>query len=52
MSRILLEVGSEYTHEFLKGARSQLEKMRRYFLVPEFELEPNVYVKSPATGLN
>jgi len=44
-TRILLDVGGEYTQEFLKGARTQLEQMRRYFLVPEFELEPQVYVK-------
>jgi len=43
-SKALLEVGNEYTREFLKGARSQLEDMRRYFLVPEFELEPQVYL--------
>lgn len=43
-TKALLEVGNEYTHEFLKGARSQLEDMRRYFLVAEFELEPQVYL--------
>ncbi len=43
-TKALLEVGNEYTHEFLKGARSQLEGMRQYFLVPEFELEPQVYL--------
>ncbi len=43
-TKALLEVGNEYTREFLKGAREQLEDMRRYFLVPEFELEPQVYL--------
>lgn len=44
-SRILTEVGSEYTREFLKGAEHDLEEMRRRFLVPDLELKPAVYVQ-------
>ncbi|HKW67986.1 MAG TPA: mechanosensitive ion channel family protein [Terriglobales bacterium] len=44
-SKILLEVGKQYTHEFLEGAQAQMRRMQRYFLVPEFELEPTVYLQ-------
>ncbi len=44
-TKILLAVGNEYTREFLKGAQAQMRRMQRYFLVPEFELEPTVYLK-------
>ncbi len=44
-SEILLEAGSEYSKEFLQGAQQQLEQMRRYFLVPSFELKPQVYLR-------
>lgn len=43
--RILLEAGRQYTREFLQGARQELDAMRRHALVPEFELEPTVYMK-------
>ncbi|HZQ25031.1 MAG TPA: mechanosensitive ion channel family protein [Terriglobales bacterium] len=43
-SKILTSVGGQYTKEFLKGAQEQMERMRQYFLVPEFELKPNIYV--------
>ncbi len=42
---ILLKAGTEYTQEFLEGAQAQLDEMRRYFLVPSFELKPQVYMK-------
>jgi len=44
-SQILLDVGNEYTREFLQGAEAQMEEMRRYFLVPSLELNPNVFLK-------
>lgn len=44
-TEILTQVATEYTHEFLEGARQQLERMQQYFLVPDFELKPQVYVK-------
>ncbi|MBV9144544.1 MAG: mechanosensitive ion channel family protein [Acidobacteria bacterium] len=45
LSDILKDVGREYTQEFLKGAQQQIEKMQRYFMVPRFEVEPDVYIK-------
>lgn len=45
MSEILTEVGGEYTKDFLQGAEAQLEQMRRYFLVPSFDLKPTVYLQ-------
>jgi small-conductance mechanosensitive channel len=44
-SEILVQAGGEYTREFLKGAESQLEQMRRNSLVPEFDLKPTVFLK-------
>ncbi len=44
-SEILQEAGAEYSKEFLQGAQQQLEEMRRYFLVPWFELKPQVYMR-------
>ncbi len=44
-TNILLSVGRDYTKEFLEGAQSELEQMRKYFLVPSLELKPNVYMK-------
>ncbi len=44
-SQILLDVGSEYTKEFLEGAQASVEQMQRYFLVSNFELKPQVYMK-------
>jgi len=43
--KILTEVGSEYTKEFLKDAQRELEDIKRKFLVPKVEFEPMVYVK-------
>lgn len=44
-TKILIDVGKQYTREFLEGAQSQMRRMQRYFLVPDFELEPSVYLK-------
>jgi small-conductance mechanosensitive channel len=44
-TNILVAVGKDYTHEFLQGAQAQMKRMQRYFLVPEFELDPTVYLK-------
>lgn len=44
-TRILVEVGKQYTREFLEGAQAQMQRMKHYFLVPDFELEPTVYLK-------
>jgi small-conductance mechanosensitive channel len=49
--RILTEVGSEYTREFLKNAEHDLEQMRRQFVVPHLELKPVVYVKVTSNWL-
>ncbi len=50
-SKILTDVGGEYTREFLPGAQEQLEEMRRYFVVPSIELKPVVYVKVTSNWL-
>ncbi len=50
-SKILTDVGGEYTREFLQGAQEQLEEMRRYFVVPSIELNPVVYVKVTSNWL-
>jgi small-conductance mechanosensitive channel len=49
--RILTDVGSEYTREFLKNAEHDLEQMRRQFVVPHLELKPVVYVKVTSNWL-
>jgi small-conductance mechanosensitive channel len=50
-SQILLDVGGEYTREFLQGAQAQLDAMREAFLVPAFELKPNVFMKVTSNWL-
>ena len=50
-TKILLDVGGEYSREFLTGAEAQLREMERYFVVPAFELKPNVYVKVTSNWL-
>jgi small-conductance mechanosensitive channel len=45
MSDILRSAGHSYTQKFLAGAQQQLERMQRYFMVQNFELHPDVYVK-------
>jgi hypothetical protein len=42
---ILTQAATQYTQEFLQGAQQQLARMQEYFLVPDFELKPQVYVK-------
>jgi small-conductance mechanosensitive channel len=51
-SQILLDVGGEYTREFLQGAQEELEAMRQAFLVPAFELKPNVFMKVTSNWLD
>lgn len=41
---ILLEAAGQYTREFLDGAQAQIQQMRQYFLVPDFELKPQVFM--------
>jgi hypothetical protein len=40
----MLNAGTRYTQEFLGGAKQQLRRMQQYFLVPDLELEPQVYL--------
>jgi len=44
-SEILREVGNDYTKEFLEGAQHELEKLRKYFLVPAMDVKPTVFLK-------
>lgn len=44
-SKILTEVGEQYSREFLQGAQQQLEEMRKYFLVPSMDVKPSVFLK-------
>ena len=44
-TEILLNAGHTYTKEFLQGAQRELEQMQRYFLVPDLELKPQVYIQ-------
>jgi small-conductance mechanosensitive channel len=44
-TEILTDVGGNYSHDFLQGAEEQMKQMQRYFLVPSFELKPQVYIK-------
>jgi small-conductance mechanosensitive channel len=50
-TRILTDVGGEYTKDFLQGAQREMEQMQRYFLVPKMEVEPQVYVKITSNWL-
>lgn len=43
--QILIDAGSEYTKEFLKGAQREIEQMQRYFVVSNMEVKPQVYMK-------
>lgn len=43
-TRIMSDAGTEYTREFMQKAEHDLEQMRHSFLVPSFELKPQVYV--------
>jgi small-conductance mechanosensitive channel len=44
-TKILMDVGGQYTEAFLKDAQRELDEMKRKFLVPKLEFEPMVYVK-------
>lgn len=50
-SRILTEIGGQYTREFLKNAQHDLEVMRKQFLMPQLKLEPEVYLKVTSNWL-
>lgn len=50
-TRILTDVGSQYTRDFLQNAEHDLEQMRHQFLVPQLELKPVVYVKVTSNWL-
>jgi hypothetical protein len=43
-TKIMLSAGTRYTKDFLSGAKEQLGRMQQYFLVPDIELEPQVYL--------
>lgn len=49
--KILTDVGTQYTREFLQNAEHDLEQMRHQFLVPQLELKPVVYVKVTSNWL-
>ena len=51
VTRILTEVGAEYTKQFLQTAQRELDQMKRQFLVPKLEFEPNVFVKVTSNWL-
>jgi small-conductance mechanosensitive channel len=44
-TKIMTDAGNNYTQEFLSGAQQQLHRMQQYFLVPDFEVKPQVYLK-------
>ena len=44
-TKIMTDAAGRYTEEFLKGAQQQLHRMQQYFLVPDFEVKPQVYIK-------
>ena len=50
-TRILTDIGTQYTREFLQNAEHDLEQMRHQFLVPQLELKPVVYVKVTSNWL-
>ena len=43
-TKIMLNTGTRYTKDFLSGAKEQLLRMQQYFLVPDIELTPQVYL--------
>jgi hypothetical protein len=45
VKQIMLDCGSDYTHQFLHEAEADLERMKKFFLVPAFDLKPAVYMK-------
>jgi small-conductance mechanosensitive channel len=44
-TELLKKVGGDYSREFMEGAEQQVKKMQRIFMVPNFELEPSVFMK-------
>jgi len=50
-TRILTDIGTQYTREFLHNAEHDLEQMRHHYLVPQLELKPAVYVKVTSNWL-
>lgn len=42
---ILVSVGEEYTQKFVDPAKSELEKMRNTYLLPDLTLKPVVYTR-------
>ena len=44
-TEILVSVGEEYTHKFVEPAKSEIQKMRNTFLLPDLNLQPVVYTQ-------
>lgn len=44
-TELLKKVGGDYSREFMEGAEQQVKKMQKIFMVPNFELEPSVFMK-------
>lgn len=42
---ILVETGTEYTHDFLESARGELNQLQTDYLLPDLNLQPTVYTK-------
>jgi small-conductance mechanosensitive channel len=51
-SDILLQVGRQYTEDFLKGAEADVKRMQRYFLVPDMDFDPAVYAEVTSNWLS
>lgn len=50
-TQILTEVGAQYTREFMQTAEADLERMRRSFLIPAFDLKPHVFLRVTSNWL-
>ena len=44
-TELLKSVGAKYSREFVEGARAEVEKMQRIFMVQSFELKPMIFMK-------
>lgn len=44
-TEILVSVGQEYTQKFVEPARSEIQRMRNTFLLPDLTLKPVVYTR-------
>jgi small-conductance mechanosensitive channel len=44
-TELLKKVGGDYSRTFMEGAEQQVKKMQKIFMVPNFELEPSVFMK-------